>query len=351
MPRHTSPEALTTIYAERISKRKLPLNFNQDHLALFGQELQRAIPETRLLRFQDIRVSSEGLLFSGVNLLPQSFAFPHHLEDWKLRSLFKFIATNYLFRRRRRLDTEVLWITDYWSEAFFHWLTDALTRLYAVRDRLDDLVLMLPSGYEKRDYVTSSLKAFSVKAVDFIERNEVLECGSLLMPTHTAPSGHFNDEVIRGVREVLLSAFGDSSYQGAEERVYISRRRAAKRRIINEDEVSQILNRFGFQTICAEELSFEQQVQFFARARYIVSNHGAGLTNMLFMKEGGSLLELRHQSDRINNCYFTLSSALDLKYFYQACRPANYGEDPHAADLLVDPKEMEKNLSLMLGSL
>jgi len=347
MPRYTSPQVLTTIHAETVSTRKLPLNFNQDHLALFDHDLERAIPEIRLLKFQDIRVSSEGLLFSGIRILPESFAFPHHLEDWKLRSIFKFFATNYLLRRLRRLDTELLWITDYWSETYFHWLTDALTRLYVVRDRLNDLVLMLPSGYDKRDFVTSSLKAFSVKTVDFIERNEVLECRSLLMPTHTAPSGHFNDEVIRGVRGVLLSAFGNSGHQGASERLYISRHHAAKRRIVNEDEVSQILCRFGFQTICAEELSFEQQVQISARARYIVSNHGAGLTNMLFMREGGSVLELRHQSDRINNCYFTLSSALDLKYFYQTCRPASDGEDPHAADLRVDPKELEKNLLLL----
>jgi hypothetical protein len=69
---------------------------------------------------------------------------------------------------------------------------------------------------------------------------------------------------------------------------------------------------------------------------------------MLFMRSG-SVLELRHQTDRIRNWYFTMSSALNLNYFYQLCPPANEAEDPHTVDLYVDPTELEKNLHLLIG--
>ncbi len=131
------------------------------------------------------------------------------------------------------------------------------------------------------------------------------------------------------------------------EKIYISRRHAGKRRIVNEDEVCDVLRSFGFETICTEELSFEQQIRVCSRARYIVSNHGAGLTNTLFMKDGGNVLELRHETDRISNCYFTLSSALNLNYFYQTCAPVNDAH-PHTADLIVDPKELTDNLILLV---
>lgn len=336
---------MKTIYPETIAKRKLPVNFNEGDLALFDDELQRAIPQSTLLNFKDIRVSPEGLLFKGTKILPESFAFPEHLQEWKLRSVVKFLAKNYVLRRGRRVENEVLWITDYWSQGYFHWLADALTRLYVVRDRINAVPLLLPAGYEGLDYVSPSLEAFGVKQVDFIGPSEVLECRSLLMPSHTAPSGHFNEEIIRGVREVLLSAYGDSD---RGEKIYISRRHAAKRRIVNEDEVTRVLSGFGFQTIYTEELSFAQQVQVCSRARCIVSNHGAGLTNMLFMPQAGSVLELRHREDRVNNCYFTLSSALNLDYFYQTCPPADDGPDPHTADLIVDSKELEKNLRQLI---
>jgi capsular polysaccharide biosynthesis protein len=341
------PEVISTIYAETVARRKLPVNFNQDHRALFEGELERVIPETRLLRFHDVLASPEGLLFQGTRILRESFAFPYHLDEWRLRSVVKFLATNYAFRRRRKIEREVLWITDYWSTGYFHWLTDVLTRLFVVRDRVHELLLLLPGKYEAADHVQSSLRAFGVNNVDFIGPDEVVECLSLVMPSHTAPSGHFKDEAIRGVREVLLSAYGDAS--GGEKRLYISRGKAGRRRIVNEDEVISVLRRYEFEIIYAEELSFAQQVQICSRARCIVSNHGAGLTNMLFMQAGGSVLELRHQSDSINNCYFTLSSALDLNYFYQTCAPQDSKLNPHDAHLLVDARELEENLILLLG--
>ena len=345
MARHVEREVLATLSPETVSKRKLPVNFSPEHLTLFEHDLQRTIPPTQLLKFTNVHVSSEGLLFKGTQILPESFAFPDHLDQWKRRSVLKFLASNHLLRRRRVIDRDVLWITDYWSKEYFHWLTDVLSRLFVVRDRINDLLLILPYGFVS-EYMKSSLEAFGVKHFEVIERDEVLECRSLLLPTHTAPSGHYNDEIIRGVRNVLLSAYSETQ---TEERIYISRQRAAKRRIVNEDEVTSILRNHGFQTVFAEDLSFAQQVKLFCNTRHLVSNHGAGLVNMLFMNEGASVFELRHKADRINNCYFTLSSALNLNYFYQACEPANHVDDPHTADLLVNRFSFEENLSLFFN--
>ena len=338
-------EVVAEIYPARLAKRKLPVNLDQDHINLFDLDLERTIPPSRLVRLNNLRVSREGIFFSGSRLLPESFPFKWVHEEWKTRSVLKFLVNNYLFRRRRHVEEEILWITDYWSTGYFHWLTDALTRLFAVRDRLHDRLLMLPAGYEKRDVVTSSLKAFGVKNVGYIGHNETLECRSVLMPTHTAPSGHFNEEAIRSVRKVLLSAFGDGD---RSEKVFISRKRADKRRIANEEELQPIFEKFGFQIICAEDLSFEEQVRICSRARYLVSNHGAGLTNALFMNDGARVLELRHQFDRNRNCFFVMSSALNLNYFYLQCRPQQHGADPHTADIVVDPGEFEKTLRLFL---
>lgn len=349
MPTHSRREILTTICPASVSKRKLPRNFNPEHLQLFQHELEKNIPQSELLRFHNVRVSSEGLIFKGLKILPESFAFPVELDEWKLRSIFKFLVTNHLLRKRRKLDSEVFWITDYWSKGYFHWLTDALTRLFVVRERVDGLTLVLPWEFATREFVKPSLDVFGVKNVDFIQPDEVIECRSLVMPTHTAPSGHFKDDVIRGVRAKLLAAFGDSNYRGAGERIYISRRDAGRRRIANEDELLPILHKSGFQIVCAEEMSFQDQVRVASRARYLVSNHGAGLTNMLFMREGGRVLELRHRADWINNCYFILASALDFTYLYQLCEPQKEAGDPHTADLLVAPDQFEKNLADLIA--
>lgn len=341
-----SPEVLATLCSASVSRRQLPQNFDEAHLNLFQHEFERPIPETCLLRFENVGISAEGLLFKGTKMLPESFAYAFELDEWKRRSVLKFLVTNHFFRKRRRIETDVLWITDYWSKGYFHWLTDALTRLYVVRDRLDHVTLLLPWEFETFDFVKTSLHVFGVKNVELIRPGEVVECRSLLMPTHTAPSGHFRDEVLQGVRTTLLTAL--TGTENSCDRLYISRHRAGRRRVANEAELIPVLKNFGFEIVCAEDLSFEEQVKLFSGARYLVSNHGAGLTNMLFMRDGGSVLELRHVSDYINNCYFILASALKLDYYYQLCQGNTDFTDPHTADLLVSPEELEKNLSRMI---
>lgn len=339
----------TLLLPQTISKRRLPVNFDASDLPLFSHELEQAIPATQLLELDDVRVSADGILFKGRQMLPESFAFPSNRELWHRRSLVKFFATNYLLRRTRNVEEPILWITDDWSNGYFHWLTDVLSRLYVVRDRLPEFLLALPWDFAERDFVKASLECFGVKSVKFIGKDEVWFCRKLVMPTHTAPSGHYNEETIRAVRRHLLQCFGAAPAQ-TYSRVYVSRGRARKRRILNEELVSEVLREFGFETIYAEDHSFAEQVRLCSQARYLVTNHGAGLTNMLFMPQGSGVLELRHQADAINNCYFTLASALDLNYFYQNCRSDNSNEDPHLADLVVDLETLRKNLRWLVAS-
>ena len=351
-----SPENdVTTLRPETTSRRKLPVNLNQDELSLFSGELERMIPPTRLLKLHNVSVSAEGVLFHRARMLPESFAFPHTRASWKRRSVVKFFANNYLLRRRRRFEKASVWVTDDWSAGYFHWLADVLPRLFTVKDQLKDLVLLLPHECEKLKYVPASLQPFEIGGVEFVNPDEVLVCENLLLPTQTAPSGHYNDELIQQVGKLLVECYAPKSPnvsrspETSGDRIYISRAGAPKRKISNEQEVIEALQAFNFRVIRTEDYSFAEQVKIAASARYLVSNHGAGLTNMLFMSPGASVFELRHATDCINNCYFTLASALNLNYFYQSCEPENANEDPHTADLRVDVPALKTNLELMLG--
>lgn len=342
-------EVVKTLRPPRVSRRTVPVNLRRDDLALFGHELERALPPAELLELRDVRVGPEGVLFKGWRMLPESFAFPANMAAWRAKSVVKLLARNYLLRRRRRLERRALWVVDDWSGGYFHWMADALTRLYAVRDLAGDLTLLLPHSYRPLGFVRPSLAPFGVRDVEFIGPGETFVCSELVVPTHTAPSGHFDEEIIRGVREVLVRAYGGTAAGEGGESVYISRAGAPKRRVANEAEVITVLRDFGFRVVRAEDHTFEEQVGIAARARHLASNHGAGLTNMLFMAAGRNVLELRHAADRVNNCYFTMASALGLNYFYQTCAPARPGEDPHTADIRVDTNALAQNLRLMLG--
>ena len=332
-----------------MSTRPLPVNFEPGDGWLFEHELQRTLPESRLIEMRGVRISPDGILFKAGRILPESFAFPSHLEGWTRPRRLRFLIGNYLLRRATRIDSDAVWVVDNWSTGYFHWLADALPRLFLVRQHLKDWTLLLPYTARALPFVEPSMAPFGVGRVRYAGEDEVLTCRRLFVPTHAAPSGHFNDAVIQSVRLVLLTAYAGGCEAGAD-RLYISRAAARGRKLSNEAGVLDVMRRFGFRVLQAESCPFEEQVRAAAASRYLVSNHGAGLTNMLFMRSGSHVLELRHREAVVSNCYFTMAAALGLNYSYQTCASPYPGESPDTADLRVDIQRLERNLERLLAN-
>jgi capsular polysaccharide biosynthesis protein len=336
---------------DRVSSPRLPVNLRPEDLDLFRNECDRALPRTVLVRMDGVNISPDGVFFDRLRILPQSFAFPDLAQAWPLRHRWRFLIENHLLRRRRTFVPAAVWITDDWSGGYFHWFADALTRLHVLGSRARDRVLLLPHRYADLPFVRPSLKPFDLGGVEFLASDEVVTCRDLLVPMHTAPSGAFDETVIGSVRRLLVDEYTASESiepAAADALVYISRGAATRRRIVNEPEVVDALGALGFRVVRCEELSWAEQVRLASRARCLVSNHGAGLTNMLFMPAGGAVLELRHQHDRVQNCYFTLASAVGLDYSYQTCAPENPGEAAHTANLRVDVARLTAEVRAML---
>jgi hypothetical protein len=336
---------------ETVSTRKLPANFDDADINLFRHELKVLIPQTQLLALADVNISSDGIIFRRNRILAESFNYRHEFRSWaNPRNLVKFLARNYGCRTRKQYDSQALWITDNWGNAYFHWLTDALPRLYVIRDRLTDSTLLLPESCRNSQYVASSLAAFNINKVDYIDPLEVVHCRKLLVPSHTAPSGNYNEGIVRGLRQLYWNYYNKPDRDAWSGKVYISRAKARRRRIINEEEVIGVVKEYGFSVFTFEDYSFEEQVKIMLTARFVVANHGAGLANMLFLSEKSQVLELRKRNDSRNNCYFALASGLNLEYYYQLCRTEDQGSDEGWANIVVDVKELRRNLLRMLGS-
>jgi capsular polysaccharide biosynthesis protein len=329
----------------------MPLNFREEDLPLFARDLEHERPASVMLELEGVGVNAEGMLFKGGRILPESFS-SHVIRGQfmaRKRSVLKAVAVNRLLRPRRRFEKDCLWVIDDWSYGYYHWLADALCRLYAARDEAENLVLLLPERYRRLEYVQSSLKAFRLAGVEYVGEGELVFPRRLFMPTHVAQSGNYNEEIIRGLSELLVGFYGEGKGSDFGGRVYLSRGRAPKRKVTNEEELLEALREFGFRVVHFEEHPFDEQVRIAAGARHLVSNHGAGLTNMMFMEPGGRVLELRRRDERERNWFFNLASATGLGYLYQLCDPERPGEDPHTANLVVDPQLFRENVAAMLA--
>lgn len=330
------------------SIRKLPINFNPEDLNLFEHELEREISATVLLSFKNVVINSDGILSQKRKILPASFPSSNtSARKLKLKALVQNLLP---LGFHQKIEQNAFWITDIWSISYFHWMTDALPRLFAVREEIANSTLLLPSEYNTKDYITSSLKPFFIQDIKFVHSN--ICCSNLKMPTHTAsPTGNYNESIIKALRSLYTNFYQKTQYDNRNySKIYISRCKAQRRKIINENECIAVLEKYGFKTVCFEEHSFEQQVKFTLNAQYLISNHGAGLTNMLFMKSESKVLELRKKEDFHNNCYFALASALNIKYFYQLCDSQDYNNNSHFANLIVDCQLLKNNVEHILVS-
>jgi hypothetical protein len=82
------------------------------------------------------------------------------------------------------------------------------------------------------------------------------------------------------------------SVNGQKRRLYLSRRDAKFRRLTNEAEIVGLLQSRGFEIVTTEGMSLKDQAALFGSAGWLVSVHGAGLSNMIFMPEVANVIEI-----------------------------------------------------------
>lgn len=336
---------------ESYVKRKLPVNLSKEDLPLFYNALERNIPAIRVFKLSRPGINSQSIIFEGVKISPESFIEASRIDGFKSYiKRYKFLFKHHFLRKKIKINDQGLWFTDAWSHEYFHWMTDALPRLLAAKDYIGDSVILLPHKYSRIDYVQKSLKVFGVENVTYIPERAVAWPSGLILPAHTASTGNYNEVLLRKLRELFREYYKKTvGQQVFGDRIYISRSKSLRRKISNEDLLVPVLQKHGFAFLYFEDFDFDQQVVIMSNAKYLISNHGAGLTNMLFMQQGGAVLELRRKGDNHNNCYFSMASALELNYYYQLCVSEDENEDTYTANLIVDIEQLDKNISAMLN--
>ncbi len=322
------------------SIRKIPVNFiDADHL-LFAHELCKNIDPVFRIALKNLLVTNDahiiekkGIVFIQDFLKTASIGY---LSSGRFYChFFKMLVRGHL----NIVSKPVIFIIEKSNLAYFHWMTEVIPRLIAGGEPIRNFTLVLPGSYRQNNFISQSLEILGFNYLYFTKDYYYLKNAYYI--THFASPGNFHDYFIQKIR----SAFTDIKMLDLPEKcIFISRRKANYRKINNEQALYALLVELKFEIVYCEDLSLQDQILLFSRTKVLVSNHGAGLTNMLFMQKGTSVLECRCNNDSHNNCYFALSSSLGINYYYQQCFPVNAGEDPHIADINVDEEQLRKTL-------
>jgi len=212
-----------------------------------------------------------------------------------------------------------------------HWLTAHLPKLLLLRDRGELDEVLLPA--ERTEAMDRSMRMVGIDPARF----RTFRTGELLRVERLTILGtdRFRPELLRLVPEAL----GVRAAPPPRRRVYISRAKANRRRLLNEAEVWALLEPEGFEKVCMEDLPFERQVELMRETAMLVAPHGAGLTNMLFCPAGACVVEIADASFANPN-FYALASALGHRY---AILGAAAEDAPHPVerDLRVDPHAVQ----------
>jgi len=320
------------IHPEYISKRVKPKNFEDDDIELFAHEFSSRISETFVETIFNPSILKDTIFYECKFLTKHTHTFIQPTIKEKIFSLR-------LFLREHEIINKGLWITDDQTFGYYHWLTDALTRLFASKGFIDDHLLLLPNYYKNINFIIKSLEILNIK-YRFFKSNKRVLIKELLLPSHTAPTGYQNRKIINLVRESFID-----NTSNAGKKIYISRRKARMRKVINEHEVIHLLTRYGFEIHCMEDYDFKKQTELMQEASHLFGIHGAGLTNMIFMPKGGKILELRNQESS-NNCFYCLASELHHDYYYLLCK--GNSQNTQKANINVNIEKLSKELELMM---
>lgn len=331
--------------------RKKPHNYDIKDKNLFKKEFFKKLPDV----YPDLQKKSYvppcGKLLNGLSFNSHQFS-----SKVGFLGLFKSYIKFFLFLTKTRKITRlnyILYVTTSNSQNFFHWFLDVLQKLEFIDQSRDKILnckykIIIPNGH-CNSYSKKTLGAFNL---DFYyqKKNEIIISNQSIIMPNIAPTGNFRKSYVLKLSKRMKDHWTKNKIKiiNNNNRIYISRKSAQKRKLKNEDEIIHILLKNGFIILDFDKLNFEEQLRYTLNSKILVSVHGAGLTHMLWMRKKSKILEIRARDNYNDNCYFTLASDLGHDYYYAIAEKTHSNESFHLSNMVIDVNEFSLKLSRLL---
>jgi len=195
------------------------------------------------------------------------------------------------------------------ADNYYHWMFEVLPRIMFLEragHSLGSSLVLVPVGqpFQRQSLAVLGVSAERSRALSADGAFQVrkLWCTLPVLPPHVGRA-----EVCRWLRERL----GRTVKTGS--RRLLLQRRQGKRSIVNFDALANSLVPLGFEVMVAEKLTFDEQIEWFSSAEWVVAPHGAGLANLVFCRPGTRVVEILSK-DYLSHLYADISADCSLDY-------------------------------------
>ena len=217
----------------------------------------------------------------------------------------------------KQIEGKVAVLSGLSGNVYFHWMVDVLPRIELLRRSGRDLMEIdwfLVNSYQHQ-FQRESLRILGIPEEKVLESDRLphIQATELIVPSFAGYLGWPSGWAIDFLRREFLKGIMPS--YNYPKRIYISRSKARYRRVLNEPDVVEVLEGFGFVSILPESMSLHEQIAYFYHAEVIVAAHGSGLTNAIFCQAGTKVIELM-SPHYISHYYWGSSQYLQLEHYF-----------------------------------
>lgn len=218
-----------------------------------------------------------------------------------------------------KINEAIHFCKDY-SNNYYHWLVECLPRFWIIDQypELKNLPLIVDNELFAQQKEVLDLLNINKHPIIYLKRSIGYQVNHLYIPSplsllndnYTAPVDYAKDTLISPIavnymRENVLKNLGLPAKSGYR-KLFISRKLATYRHIINANEIERYMIDQGFEIVYAEHLSFANQVTLFSQAKIIVGQEGAGMANLIFAPKDCKVMILINHHPQTNYYEFTL---------------------------------------------
>ena len=294
----------------------IPVKYDSSNLEMF------------LCKINNAKVySSWGFYFTNDNkIIKEVLPFERILRlSSEIGGRFAF----YNFRFKKKTDLNVFSLQSIWNVCFGHWIHETLPKLFILKDSglLNKIDAFILGDGCKSKFHKDSLKIFGLenKKIIYVSDETEIICKNLYLSSFPSETTHYPSKWIydkyRELSKELIKKYDKNQFP---KKIYLSRNKVKTRRILNEDELIEILKSFGYYCLCPEDYSLEEQFCIFYNADKIISVLGSGLTNLVCSKETVSVLGIAPKN-RWEDTYKFMLENFGAKYFeYIECDEKNF---------------------------
>ena len=265
-------------------------------------------PEVFILEFNSGKVWGDGAILTpdGENVIRDMSV------DFSNDSSNHYLINNQYIKKPKYLKGRIGCAASKGGKTYYHWMFDVLPRVMLLleHDKIDYLIANTFGG--RLQEILYPL----LEAVKIIEPDEVshYECETLIVPSLVGHIGQPTSPACEYILKAYQNTYRDIDSKSNNKFIYVSRNKVKGRNLIEEDSLVKELSKIGFTVVHLEHMHWSEQIKIFSSASFIVAPHGAGLSNLIFCKEGTKVVEI-FNPQYVHWCYWQLSSIKDLLYY------------------------------------